>query len=42
MALERILELIPCWQGVLTWKRIAAVGHSLGGWTVMELARARF
>ncbi len=41
MALERILN-DPLLAGRADVKRIAAVGHSLGGWTVMELAGARF
>jgi predicted dienelactone hydrolase len=41
MALERILN-DPLLAGRADTKRIAAVGHSLGGWTVMELAGARF
>ena len=30
------------WAGEIDPSRIAAVGHSLGGWTVMQLAGARF
>ena len=30
------------WAGKVDSKRIAAIGHSLGGWTVMELVGARF
>jgi len=32
----------PALAGTVDAQRIAAVGHSLGGWTVMELAGARF
>jgi predicted dienelactone hydrolase len=32
----------PRWSSLIEPERIAAVGHSMGGWTVMELAGARF
>lgn len=32
----------PAIAGQVDTRRIAALGHSLGGWTVMELAGARF
>jgi predicted dienelactone hydrolase len=31
----------PSWSSLIDVDRIAAVGHSMGGWTVMELAGAR-
>lgn len=32
----------PLWSGAIDADRIAAIGHSLGGWTVTELAGGRF
>lgn len=32
----------PVWAGAIDAGRIAAIGHSLGGWTVTELAGGRF
>ena len=32
----------PSWSSLIAPGRIAAIGHSMGGWTVMELAGARF
>lgn len=32
----------PSWSSLIAPERIAAVGHSMGGWTIMELAGARF
>ncbi|WP_379063396.1 alpha/beta hydrolase family protein [Mesorhizobium sp. UC74_2] len=32
----------PTWAGAIDAGRIAAIGHSLGGWTVTELAGGRF
>lgn len=32
----------PFWSSLIAPERIAAVGHSMGGWTIMELAGARF
>ncbi|SCW46481.1 alpha/beta hydrolase family protein [Ancylobacter rudongensis] len=32
----------PAWAGVVSPDRVAAIGHSLGGWTVLEIAGARF
>ncbi|MDK2633969.1 alpha/beta fold hydrolase [Pantoea stewartii subsp. indologenes] len=43
--LKASLDMItanPALAGHIDLNRIAAVGHSLGGWTVMELAGARF
>ncbi|HKS34100.1 MAG TPA: alpha/beta fold hydrolase [Enterobacteriaceae bacterium] len=43
--LRRMMEKIiatPSLAGEVDAQRIAAVGHSLGGWTVLELAGARF
>lgn len=43
--LKTALDMItanPALAGRVDQNRIAAVGHSLGGWTVMELAGARF
>lgn len=36
------LTRAPAWAGVVSPDRVAVIGHSLGGWTVMELAGARF
>ncbi len=32
----------PAWSAVVSTDRVAAIGHSLGGWTVVELAGGRF
>lgn len=43
--LQRMLDALlatPALAGEIDKARIAAVGHSLGGWTVLELAGARF
>jgi predicted dienelactone hydrolase len=32
----------PVWSAAIAADRVAAIGHSLGGWTVTELAGARF
>jgi predicted dienelactone hydrolase len=32
----------PAWSDIIAADQLAAIGHSLGGWTVMELAGARF
>jgi predicted dienelactone hydrolase len=32
----------PVWSAAIEANRVAAIGHSLGGWTVAELAGARF
>lgn len=36
------LTLDPAWSGAIAADRVAAIGHSLGGWTVIELAGAQF
>ncbi|MDQ0345925.1 alpha/beta hydrolase family protein [Ancylobacter vacuolatus] len=36
------LTRAPAWAGVVSPDRVAVIGHSLGGWTVMEIAGARF
>ncbi|MBV4368371.1 alpha/beta hydrolase family protein [Erwinia phyllosphaerae] len=44
-ALTQIIDALindPLLAGNVDAKRIAAVGHSLGGWTVLELAGAKF
>lgn len=43
--LSRLLDAVlasPRWAPLLDGKRVAAIGHSLGGWTVMMSAGARF
>lgn len=43
--LSRVIDLLldnPALAGRVDNRRIAAIGHSLGGWTVMALAGARF
>ncbi len=43
--LNQVLDALlsnPQWAGEVDHARIAALGHSLGGWTVMALAGARF
>ena len=43
--LSRVIDAVikdPSLAGEVAPKRIAAIGHSLGGWTVAELAGARF
>ena len=43
--LTRLLDRLaadPVWSAMIAGKPVAAVGHSFGGWTVMELAGARF
>lgn len=43
--LTRVIDLLldnPALAGRVDSRRIAAIGHSLGGWTVMALAGARF
>ncbi|WP_460135047.1 alpha/beta hydrolase family protein [Pseudomonas sp. S1_E04] len=43
--LSRAIDAVlaqPTQFGAVTHHRIAAVGHSLGGWTVLEIAGARF
>lgn len=43
--LSRLLDALqasPRWAPLLDGKRVAAIGHSLGGWTVMMSAGARF
>lgn len=43
--LSRVVDALsanPSFAGKIDFNRIAAVGHSLGGWTVAELAGARF
>lgn len=43
--LSRVIDALttdPALAGKIDAKRIAAIGHSLGGWTVAELAGARF
>jgi len=37
-----ILERDPAWSGSISNDSVAVIGHSLGGWTVMGLAGARF
>jgi predicted dienelactone hydrolase len=42
--LSRLLDQLtndPSWSALIDSGRVAAIGHSLGGWTVMELAGAR-
>ncbi|HEY2710886.1 MAG TPA: hypothetical protein VGI60_00085 [Chthoniobacterales bacterium] len=36
------LTVYPSWSSLIAPERIAAVGHSMGRWTIMELAGARF
>ncbi|TCK28258.1 putative dienelactone hydrolase [Ancylobacter aquaticus] len=36
------LTRAPAWSGVVSPDKVAVIGHSLGGWTVMEIAGARF
>lgn len=36
------LTIDPTWSAAIDASRIAAIGHSLGGWTVAELAGGRF
>jgi len=41
--ISRVLDAVLAhhqWQGLIDKRHIAAIGHSLGGWTVMELAGA--
>lgn len=43
--LSRTIDAVladPAWAGPIDPNRIAAIGHSLGGWTVAALAGARF
>ncbi|MGV6876807.1 alpha/beta hydrolase family protein, partial [Pseudochelatococcus sp. B33] len=43
--LSRTIDAVladPAWAGPIDIGRIAAIGHSLGGWTVAALAGARF
>lgn len=43
--MSRLLDWLldnPLWGPIADKNRIAAIGHSLGGWTVMNLAGARF
>jgi predicted dienelactone hydrolase len=43
--LSRVIDALmadPSWSSLIAPDRIAAAGHSMGGWTIMELAGARF
>lgn len=43
--LSRLIDFLttdPAWSGFIEPDNVVAIGHSLGGWTVMALAGARF
>jgi predicted dienelactone hydrolase len=43
--ISRLIDALAAdsvWSGIVSQYRVAAIGHSLGGWTVMELAGGRF